>query len=150
MRKLSATSVAAAAMLLAATCVALLAGCGGSSPEGAVNKYLSAWQAQDWNAFESSVAPANRLSGDDEQEAKLFLSQIPAEFKGVKLKTTYDPNDKNKAKVLITSGTVTYKPKIIGEPKTDTKDFAKISEDARTFDTVRINGVWYVDTELTH
>lgn len=149
MRKLSATSVATTAVLLA-ICTALLPGCGGNSPEGAVNKYLSSWQALDWKAFESSVAPANRLSGTDEQRAEVYLTQIPVEFKDVKFKTTYDPNDKNKAKVLITGGSVTYKPKVLGEQKTDTKDFAKIAEDARTYDTVRINGVWYVDTELIH
>ncbi|MFH1151187.1 MAG: hypothetical protein V1748_12010 [Actinomycetota bacterium] len=150
MRKFSAIPVTAATVLVVVALAASLTGCGGDSPEGAVNKYLSAWQALDWNAFESSVAPDNRLSGQDEEEAKIYLEQIPVEFKDIKLSTTLDPKDKNKAKVVITGGTVTYKPKIIGKEKTDTKDFSKIAEDARTYDVVRINGVWYVNTELIH
>lgn len=129
---------------------AMLAGCGGSSPEGAVNKYLGAWQAMDWNAYKASVLPGNaKLTRDQEELAKQKFEQIKVKLDGIKMKTEYDKKDKNKAVVNLTDGTITYKATILGKPKEEPQPISKMPKESRpAFDVVKVNGIWYVDMKL--
>lgn len=142
-------------ILLALTLVVLmtasvaLAGCGDSSPEGAVSKLISAWQDMDWDAYKASVVPAERnLSKDQETLAKQKFQQVQLKYDDVEMKTTYDPKDKNKATVVLVGGKITVKAKILGEYKTETKDVRELTDEEKTYETLKVDGVWYVNIKL--
>ena len=132
------------AALLAAV---LIAGCGGDSPSGAVNQYLGAWQSGDWNAFKAAVVP-QQLTKDQEALAKEKFDQVKVKVEDLQMTTEYDKSDKNKAKVVLTGGKMTYTANILGEKKTETKDVKTLEKESRTYDVVKIKDVWYVDTKL--
>ena len=77
-----------------------------------------------------------------------FASALKVKYQDIETETKYDKNDKNKAAVVMTDGKVTATAKIGGELQTQTMDIKKLEEPERTYDTVRINGVWLVDTKL--
>lgn len=126
---------------------ALLAGCGGNSPESAVSKYFSAWQGRDWDAFKAAVVP-QKLTNDQEVLAREKFGEVKVKVEGLKMSTEYDQLDKNRARVVLADGKITYTAKILGETKTDTEDLKKIEKEFRTYTVVRVDGVWYVDTKL--
>ncbi|MBU4173338.1 MAG: hypothetical protein KKB90_01555 [Actinobacteria bacterium] len=128
---------------------ALLVGCGGSSPEGAVKAYLKAWQELDWEALKASVAPQRReLTKDQEELTKIEFEQVKISMDGLKMQTVYSEEDKKKAAVMLTEGKITYTVNILGEEKTETKDISKLSKEERTYATIEVDGVWYVDKDL--
>ncbi len=138
------------ALLLAVALLAaglLSAGCGSSDPQSAVQKYFSAWQKGDWGAFKSSVVP-QELTQDQEALAKEKFAQVKVKVDGLKMRTSLDEKDKNKAVVVLTDGRITYSAKILGKNQTEVQDMKKVQEALRTFNVVRVNGVWYVDTKL--
>jgi len=142
-------------ILLALTLVVLmtasvmLAGCGDNSPEGEVSKLISAWQDMDWDAYKASVVPAERnLSKDQEALAKQKFQQVQLKYDDVEMKTTYDPKDKNKATVVLVGGKITVKAKILGEYKTETKDVRELTDEEKTYETLKVDGVWYVNIKL--
>jgi uncharacterized membrane protein YvbJ len=135
--------------LLVVAC-ATLVGCNSNSPAGAVDKYLSAWQNSDWTAIKASVAPAKRnLTKVQDELAKQKFQQTKVKLDGISTATEYDKNDKNKAVVTLTNGKITYTAEILGKSKTETQDIGKMPVDQRPFfDTVKVNGVWYVNFNL--
>jgi len=142
-------------MIAVSVCAALaaplaLSGCGSSDPQGAVMKYLNAWQAQNWNEYKAAVAPEKaKLTKDQEELAKQAFGQTKVKFSDIKMKTTYDKNNKNRARVSLIGGKTTYTARILGKWKTDTRDIGKMKQVERpVFDTVRIGDVWYVDISL--
>jgi len=134
-------------LVVSLTAPALLLGCGGSTPESAVSKYFSAWQAGDWEAFKEAVVP-QKLSKDQEALAEEKFKQVKVKVDGLKMSTEFDKNDSSKANVLLTDGKITYTAKILGETKTDTEDLTKVEKEFRTYTAVKVDGVWYVDTKL--
>ncbi len=138
-------------LVLAVAIVAptLLAGCGGSSPEGAVKNYMKAWQELDWEALKASVVPQRReLTKDQDELAKIQFEQAKVIIEGLKMQTVYSEEDEKKAAVVMTEGNITYTVNILGEEKTETKDISKLSKEERTYATVEVDGVWYVDKDL--
>ena len=138
-------------LVLAVAIVAptLLAGCGGSSPEGAVKNYMKAWQELDWEALKASVVPQRReLTKDQDELAKIQFEQAKVIIEGLKMQTVYSEEDEKKAAVVMTEGNITYTVNILGEEKTETKDISKLSKEERTYATVEVDGVWYVDRDL--
>lgn len=126
----------------------LLCGCESNSPEGAVTKYLNAWQDLDWERYKSSVAPGEQLTEEQQELAKQKFEQIEIATEGLEMKTEYS-EDKNKATVVLTGGKISYTAEILGEKKTETQDISKMKEeDKPTFETVKVDDVWYVDREL--
>jgi hypothetical protein len=132
-------------VLLLPSLVSLLAGCSSNSPEGAVNKYLSAQQSGNWDALKAALVPQN-LTKEQEALAKEKFQQVKVKFEGLKTQTTYEKNDKNKATVVLTEGKVTYTAKILGETKTETADLKK--QEKLPYYVVTIKDVWYVDTKI--
>jgi hypothetical protein len=127
----------------------VLTGCGDNSPGGAVGRLLSAWQGMDWNAYKQAVVPAERnLPKDLDELAKQKFRQVRVKLEGIKMKTSYDAKDKNKATVVLDGGKMTIKAKILGEDKTETRDVIKMPKEERTFETRRVKGVWYVNIKL--
>lgn len=138
----------ALALVFLATALLALAGCGSNSPEGAVQSYFSAKQALNWEAYKKAVAP-QKLAKKDEALAKQQFDQIKVKFQDLKMQTQYDAKDKNKATVTLTNGKVTYTADILGKQQSDTQNLAKVDpKDRPVFETVKVNGVWYVDTQL--
>jgi outer membrane murein-binding lipoprotein Lpp len=138
-------------LVLAAALVAplLLAGCGGSSPEGAVNEFLKAWQELDWEALKASVAPQHReLTKEQDELAKIQFEQAKVVFEGLKMETVYSEEDEKKAAVVLTEGKITYTVNVLGEEKTETKDISTLSKEERTYATIEVDEVWYVDKDL--
>lgn len=138
-------------LVLALATPLLLTGCESNTPEGAVSKFLGAWQDLNWDAYKKSVAPANqKLTKEQEELAKKNFEQIKVKLDNIKMSTTYDQQDKNKAKVDLTGGTITYTAKILGEVQTSKpEDIAKMDPSTRPFyNTVKVDGVWYVDQKL--
>jgi hypothetical protein len=137
------------ALLVVVPCLLAAAGCGGDSPQSAVQRFLSAWQALDWNAYKNVVAPGQKLTKDQEELAKQKFQQIKVKFQDIKLETKIDPKDKNKATVTLVSGKITDTADILGKQRTDTVDVAKMDANSRpVYDAVQVNGVWYVNTSL--
>lgn len=148
-RPLAGTISLVLAALIAATALFALAGCASNTPEGAVQKLLSAWQALDWQAYKTAVTPGQKLTKDQEELAKQKFQQVKVKFQDVKTQTQVDPKDKNKATVTLVSGKATYTADILGKQKTEVQDIAKQDPKVRSvYDVVKINGVWYVDTTL--
>lgn len=148
-RKLVTALVIACMMVLP---LVALAGCsgGGNTPEGAVQKFLNAWQSGNWEAFKASVTPAKRnLTKVQETLAKQKFQQVQVKFDGIKMATAVNKDDANKATVTLTNGKVTYTAEILGKKKTDTQDIGKDDPATRPkYDTLKVNGVWLVDTNL--
>lgn len=127
----------------------MLAGCGDNSPAGAVGRLLDAWQGMDWNAYKQAVVPAERnLPKDLDELAKQKFQQVQVKLQDIEMNTAYDAKDKNKATVVLDGGKMTIKAKILGENKTETRDVTKMPKEERTFETQRVNGVWYVNIKL--
>jgi hypothetical protein len=135
------------ALVVSLLAVSMLVSCESNSPEGAVRKYLNAMQSGNWNAFKAAVVKQN-LTEVENALAKTKFEQTKVKYQDIKIETKYDKNDKNKAAVVMTDGKVTITAKIGGEPQTQTMDIKKLEEPERTYDTVRINGVWLVETKL--
>jgi len=147
LKKRSLMVAPALALLIAAlACSLLLVGCGNSTPDSGMKKFLAAWQAADWEAYKAAVAPADRnLSKDQEDLAKQKFESVKAKFADVQTKTTVDPKDKNKATVGFTGGKITITAPILGENKTQTRNLVDMKWN---WPMVKVNGVWYVDTQL--
>jgi len=134
-------------VLMSAT--VMLAGCGDNTPEGAVDKLMNAWQDMDWQAYKAAVIPAESdLPKGLEELAKQKFRQVRVKFDGIKMKTVYDEKDKNKAAVVLDGGKMTIKAKILGESKTETRDILKMPKEERTYETHKVDGVWYVNIKL--
>ena len=152
----SIVALALAALIAALACSTVLAGCGSNTPDGAVRKFLAAWQAGDWNAFKASIAPQRRnLSKDQEDLARQEFNQIKVKFNDIQSRTVYDPKDKggNKATVTLTGGKITITTEVLGQKKTETRDVAPKDKQGKALQesawpVVKVNGVWYVDTPL--
>ncbi len=143
-------TIAVAALFIIAilTVTALVVGCGGgNSPDGAVTKYFNAWQSGDWNAFKASVVP-QKLTKDQEALAKQKFEQVKIKVQGLSLTTELNKADKNKATVVITNGKITYTAPILGQQKTETRDFKSLQKEERVVNVVKVNDVWYVDSAL--
>ncbi|MCG2794575.1 MAG: hypothetical protein L6427_01665 [Actinomycetia bacterium] len=126
-----------------------LSGCGGSSPEGAVNSFLKAWQDMNWEAFKASVAPERReLTKEQEELAKQKFEQIQVKTEGLKMQTVYSEEDEKKAAVVLTDGKITFTAMILGEKKTETRNIKDLSKEERTYATVQVDSTWYVDKDL--
>lgn len=110
---------------------------------------MNAWQDMDWQTYKAAVIPAERdLPKGLEELAKQKFQQVRVKFDGIKMKTVYDEKDKNKAAVVLDGGKMTIKAKILGESKTETRDILKMSKEERTYETHKVNGVWYVNIKL--
>jgi hypothetical protein len=131
------------------TASVVLAGCGDNTPEGAVGKLMNAWQDMDWQAYKAAVIPAESdLPKDLEELAKQAFQQVRVKFDGIKMKTVYDEKDKNKAAVILDGGKMTINAKILGENKKETRDILKMPKEERTYETQKVDGVWYVNIKL--
>jgi hypothetical protein len=131
------------------TAPVILAGCADNSPQGAVGQLLNAWQSMDWNAYKKAVIPSERnLQKDLEELAKQKFQQVQVKFTDIKTKTTFDEKDKNKATVILDGGKMTINAKILGESKKETRDVLKMPKEERTFQTQKVDGVWYVNIKL--
>jgi hypothetical protein len=142
----SSQAVLAVALLLTLLLLAVLPGCGGDSPEKAVNNYLNALQSGDWTAFKATMVSQN-YTKEQEALAKSKLEQIKVKFQDVQTKTTYDKSDKNKATVVLVGGKVSYTIPIGGKPKTETMNIMELETPQRTYQTVKVKGVWLVETD---
>ena len=69
-------------------------------------------------------------------------------FDGIKMQTVYSEEEEKNAEVVMTDGKITYTVNILGEEKTETKDISKLSKEERTYATIEVDGVWYVDKDL--
>lgn len=141
--------LAVIALLLAAPFAA--AGCGTDNmPEGALNRYLDAWQDSDWGAYKESITPEKRKLNEVQEElAKQKFEQVKVKLDGIEMTTAYDEEDKNRAVVTLTDGKITYTAKVLGENKTETQEIGKMPEEERPyFDTVKVDGTWYVNMDL--
>jgi hypothetical protein len=139
--------VVAAAVLLWLLVVSVLAGCGSNTPQGAVSRYLNTLQSGDWEAFKATVVPQN-FTKEQNALAKDKFEQMKVKFEDVETRTMYDQSDKNKATVVMTGGKVTTTANILGKEKTETVDIKKLDKPGRTYETVRKDGNWVVDTKL--
>jgi len=135
------------AILLAVPALLLVAGCGSNTPQGAVQNFFSAWQENNWEAYKKAVNPNQELTKNQEALAKLKFEQIKVKFQDLKMQSKTDAKDPNKATVTLTGGKISYTADILGKQQTDTQDISK-QKDRPVFDTVKINGVWYVDYPL--
>ena len=136
-------------LVMALMAPVLLAGCGGSSPEDAVKQYQKAAQELNWEALKESVAPQRReLTKEQEELTKTEFEQVKVVFDGIKMQTVYSEEDEKNAEVVMTDGKITYTVNILGEEKTETKDISKLSKEERTYATIEVDGVWYVDKDL--
>jgi hypothetical protein len=134
------------AALLAVSALAL--GCGGgNTPESAVNQYFDAWQSGDWEAFKDAVVP-QKLTEDQEALAEEKFKQVKVKVDGLKMSTEYDKDDSSKASVVLTDGKITWTAKILGKTQTDVEDIKKEEKEFRTYNVIKVDGVWYVDTKL--
>jgi hypothetical protein len=141
-------TVAALFIIAILPLTALAVGCGGgNSPEGAVTKYFNAMQSGDWNTLKASVVP-QKLTKDQEALAKQKFEQVKVKVQGLSLTTELNKSDKNKATVVITDGKITYTAPILGQEKTETRDFKSLQKEERVFNVVRVNDIWYVETAL--
>ena len=75
----SAVAVAVALTLVVPTLL-VLAGCGGNTPEGAVQNFFNAWQSLNWEAYKNAVNPGQKLTKNQEELAKLKFKQIKVKF----------------------------------------------------------------------
>lgn len=147
-RRLAGPLALALALVFLATALFALAGCSSNTPEGAVQGYFSAKQALDWEAYKKAVVP-QKLAKKDEALAKQQFEQLKLKVQDLKMQTQADPKDKTKATVTITNGKITYTADILGKLQSDTQDISKVPpKDRPIFETVQVNGVWYVDTQL--
>lgn len=137
------------ALLVVVPCLLGAAGCGSDSPQSAVQRFLSAWQALDWQSYKKAIVPGQKLTKDQEELAKQKFQQVKVKFQDIKTVTKIDPKDKNKATVTLVSGKITDTADILGKQRTDTIDIAKMDPNTRpVYDAVQVNGVWYVNTSL--
>ncbi|MDD5447593.1 MAG: hypothetical protein PHO53_00255 [Actinomycetota bacterium] len=139
-------------LLACLACASLLLlplyGCGGGGPEGAVRRYLEAWERLDWEAYKNSVAPGRKLTPEEEELARQKFKQVKIKTSDLKMKTTYS-KDKKQAEVVISQGKITYTANVLGTKKTEVQDIGKMKEEEKpTFKVVLVNGNWYVDIEL--
>jgi len=137
------------------TCAALLLtlvafGCGGSTtPDTAVNNFFQAINAGDSDALLGSVLPerVRAMSDTERQQLQAQIKTKSETYSGLKLKVSYDKNDKNKAKVVISSGKISAKDPTTGQ--TQNQDFKDVPEESRTLNAVKYKGRWYVDIQLS-
>lgn len=128
--------------------VMLVAGCGNdNSAEGAVRKYFSAWENGNWEEFKKAVVP-QELTKDEETLAKEKFAQVQVKVEGLSLKATISEEDASKATVVLTGGKLSYTAIILGEKKTESVDITSQPEEDRTYNVVKKDGTWYVDTLL--
>ena len=137
----------AVALVLVLPTLLVLAGCGGNTPQGAVQNFFNAWQSMNWEAYKKAVNPGQKLTKNQEELAKLKFKQIKVKFQDLKMQSKVDPKDSNKATVTLVGGKIIYTADILGKQQTDTQDISK-QKDRPVFDAVKINGVWYVEYPL--
>lgn len=135
----------AVAVLVAVLLPFLLAGCGDNTPEGIVRKHLEAYENHDWEAYKATLKPFE-LTKEQEELAKQKFESIKVEAEGLEMETSYDEKDDNRALVTLVDGKISYTLPVVGKEKTETEDIKNMEpEDRPMFDTVRLDGVWYVD-----
>jgi hypothetical protein len=103
-----------------------------------------------WEAHKKTVAPdKQKLTKDQEELAKQKFKQITVKFQELKMASKANPGDVSKATVTIDGGRITYTADILGKKQTETQDISKMDpKDRPVYDVVKVNGVWYVDTNL--
>jgi len=126
------------------------AGCGGNTPEGAAKKFLDAWSSGNWESFKKTVLPEDaKLTKEEDELARQMFEQVKVKFNGIKMKTTYDSKDKNKATVELTGGKIFFTAKISGKVETRSEDIAKMDKSSRpSLACMRRNGTWFVHQEV--
>lgn len=136
-------------LLLIVSTSFLVAGCGASGPEAAVERYLDAYQSMNWDDYKASVTPDQELSAEQEELVKQEFEQVKVECEGLKFETEYVEGDENKAVVQITDGKISYTAEILGEKKTETESIKDMPKEQRpVFTVVKIKDKWYVEKSL--
>ncbi|MHB8895983.1 MAG: nuclear transport factor 2 family protein [Candidatus Geothermincolia bacterium] len=138
-------------LALALSVPLLAAGCGAQTPEQAVRGFYKAIETHNWNAYLSSVLPDNvrRMTEVDMRKQKKEFLATDFTYKGLKLKTNYDPKNKNKADVELQAGVISGKNPTTG--KTERTTIAEIKKNygvTPAIGTQKFKGTWYVDVPL--
>lgn len=139
-------------VLVLAIAVPLFAtGCGAQTPDTAVRDFYRAIETHNWNAYLNSVLPDNvrRMTSTDMADQKKKFLANDFKYLGLKLKTTFDKNDKNKADVELTAGVVKGKNPTTGkEESTSIAEIKKTYGITPTLTTEKYKGTWYVNVPL--
>jgi len=147
----AATRLAAGIVLVLGLTIILVAGCGASTPQQAVNNFYKAIEAHNWNTYLDSVLPNNvrRMTESDITSQKKKFKEVDYKYSGLQYKTVIDKKDPNTAEVELTSGTITGT-----NPSTGQKESTTIAEIKKSYGitpTVKVQkykGSWYVNTPL--
>jgi len=125
----------------------ILSGCGGNSPQAAVERYFKAWEESDWEEYKDSlVVDGSKPTGANEDLARQEFEQVRVRAEDLKTQTSYDQKDENVAFVTLVKGKITLTTDLLGEEKTRTLDLAEMNrEDRPTITVKRIRGTWYVE-----
>ncbi|MDD5747574.1 MAG: hypothetical protein PHP64_00735 [Actinomycetota bacterium] len=128
----------------------LQCGCGGDSPEAAVKKFVGAWSSSDWEGIKKAVLPEDaKFTKEQEELAKQKFEQIKVKFENVRMETSFDKKDRNKARVVLVSGEITYQARIGGKIQKQAMDIKKMEKSTRPyFDCIRRNKTWYVHRKI--
>ncbi len=129
----------------------LLTGCGPQTPEAAVRSFYTAIQNRDWDGYLSAILPSNVRRATDADLASQKKKFMANDYKylGLKLKTTPDKKDPNKAAVELTSGVVRGKNPQTGQVESTT--IAQIKKQygvTPTLSTEKYKGCWYIDVPI--
>jgi uncharacterized protein YchJ len=136
-RTRSSILISVVVLIIALTVPFFATGCGAESPDAAVREFYKAIETHNWNAYLASVL-----------QKKKFLEN---DFKyiGLKLKTTFNKSDKDKAEVELTAGVIKGKNPTTGkEESTTIAEIKKTYGITPTINTEKYKGTWYVDVPL--
>lgn len=133
--------------------LALLPGCGdtGDSPEDIVSRFLEAWEQQNWDEYKATIAPERtKLNKEMMELAKAEFNNKKVKFSGLKMKTTYDDKDGNRAVVTLTGGKGMWRAPVASKEITELQDIGKMKDEEKpAVPTVKVEGKWYVDLPLS-
>lgn len=117
----------------------------GKTPEEAVRRFLTAWEAGDWNSYKASVVVNGvQPSGKNEDAARRVFDGMKISFNNLSMKTATDGDEK--ATVFLTGGTITTTANILGKSKTSSIDLAKVADSQRPqFRVVKVGDTWFVE-----
>lgn len=139
----------------AAICMMLLllavfsGGCGdnlsGRTPEEAVRRFLSAWEAGDWNSYKAMVVvDGDRPSGGNEDAARQVFDGTKLSFDNLIMKTAAD--GVASATVVLTEGKITTTVDVLDKPNMSSINLAKVADSQKPqFKVVKVGGTWFVD-----
>jgi uncharacterized protein YchJ len=150
-RTRSSILISVVVLIIALTVPFFATGCGAESPDAAVREFYKAIETHNWNAYLASVLPNNvrRMTQTDTADQKKKFLENDFKYIGLKLKTTFNKSDKDKAEVELTAGVIKGKNPTTGkEESTTIAEIKKTYGITPTINTEKYKGTWYVDVPL--